>query len=169
MASMESTYLVDRAAEFLDRHKDKARSRPFAMVVGFPEPHSPFKFPDDWPRRYRPDQFAAPPVSETDRLDQPKVFADLTPDEVRGIQASYYTSLSFLDHQVGRVLDALDASGLADDTIVVYLGDNGYMLGQHGRFEKHCSYEPAVRVPLILRWPGHLPERPQGARPGRAG
>jgi choline-sulfatase len=62
-----------------------------------------------------------------------------------------------LDHQIGKVLDALDASGLADDTIVVYLGDNGYLLGQHGRFEKHCFYENAIRVPWIVRWPGHLP------------
>ena len=158
MALMESTYQADRAAEFFDRHKDKSRSNPFALVVGFYEPHSPFKFPDDWPTRYRPDQFAAPTVAEGDRLDQPKVFAALTPEQVKGIQASYYTSLGFLDHQVGRVLDALGASGLADDTIVVYLGDNGYMLGQHGRFEKHCFYEPSVRVPLIVRWPGHLPE-----------
>ena len=155
--AMESSYLADRAAEFIGRHKDRARSRPFALVVGFPEPHSPFKFPDDWPRQFRPDEFAAPPVSEADRLDQPKVFAPLKPDEIKGIQASYYTSLAFLDHQVGRLLDALDGSGLADDTIVVYLGDNGYMLGRHGRFEKHCSYESAVRVPLILRWPGRLP------------
>ena len=158
MASMESTYQVDRAAEFFDRHKDGSRSNPFAMVVGFYEPHSPFKFPDDWPRRYRPDEFTAPPLAEGDRLDQPRVFAHLTPEEVKGIQASYYTSLAFLDHQVGRVLDALDASGLADDTIVAYFGDNGYMLGQHGRFEKHCFHEPSVRVPLIVRWPGHLPE-----------
>jgi arylsulfatase A-like enzyme len=154
-ASMESSYLVDRAAEFIERHKD--RSRPFALVVGFPEPHSPFKFPDGWKKRFQPDQFTAPAISEFDRLHQPKVFVPLKPDEVKGIQASYFNSLSFLDHQVGRVLDALKASGLGDDTIVVYLGDNGYMLGQHGRFEKHCSYESAVRVPLILRWPGHLP------------
>ena len=156
-AAMESTYLVDRSAEFIARHRDRGRSRPFALVVGFPEPHSPFKFPDDRGRRFRPEDFPVPPVSEADRRDRPKVFAALAPGEVRGVQASYFTSLSFLDHQVGRVLDALDASGLADETIVAYLGDNGAMLGQHGRFEKHCSYEPSVRVPLILRWPGRLP------------
>src|SRR5262249_49079069 len=53
--------------------------------------------------------------------------------------------------------DGLEASGLAENTIVVYVGDNGYMLGQHGRFEKHVLYEPAVRVPLVMRWPGRLP------------
>ena len=154
-ASMESSYLVDRAAEFISKHK--TGSKPFAMVISFPEPHSPFKFPDDWARRFRPEAFPVPTVSASDRLDQPKVFASLTPAEVQGIQASYFTSLAFLDHQVGRVLDALDASGSSNDTIVVYLGDHGYMLGQHGRFEKHCSFEPAIRSPLILRWPGHLP------------
>jgi arylsulfatase A-like enzyme len=157
-ASMESTYFVERITEYFERHKDKARSKPFALVVGFYEPHSPFKFPNEWKGRFRPDQFSDWPISETDRLEQPKIFADLKPEEVKGIQASYYTSMSFLDHQVGRVLDALDASGLAEDTIVVYFGDHGYMLGQHGRFEKHCSYDPAIRVPLIFRWPGHLPK-----------
>ena len=154
-ASMESSFLVERSAEFIEKHR--RGSKPFALVVGFPEPHSPFKFPDDWPRRFRPDEFAVSPVSDRDRVERPKVFAGLTPDEAQGIQASYFTSLSYLDHQVGRMLDALDRSGLAEDTIVVYLGDHGSMLGQHGRFEKHCLYEPAVRVPLILRWPGHLP------------
>ena len=156
-SAMESTYFVDHATKFFERHKDKSRSAPFALVVGFYEPHSPFKFPHEWKGRFRPDQFTASPISESDRLEQPKVFANLTPDDVKGIQASYYTSMSFLDHQIGRVLDALEASKLAEDTIVVYFGDNGYMLGQHGRFEKHCSYEPSVRVPLIFRWPGHLP------------
>ena len=70
--------------------------------------------------------------------------------------AAYYTSVEFLDKNVGRVLDALAESGHADDTLVIYSGDHGYMLGQHGRFEKHCSYEPAVRAPLIMRLPGRV-------------
>jgi choline-sulfatase len=156
LAAMESTYFIDHAKRYLDQHKNG--SKPFAMVVSFYEPHSPFKFPHEWKGRYKADQFTSPPVSDSDRIDMPKVFSKLTPEDVKGIQASYYTSLSFLDHQVGKVLDALDASGLAEDTIVVYLGDNGYMLGQHGRFEKHCFYDNAVKVPLIFRWPGHLPK-----------
>ncbi len=154
IASAESTFYVDRAGEFFLHHEHE----PFALVVGFPEPHSPFLFPNDWPRRFDPSEFSAPELTEFDRRDQPRIFREITPDQSKGIQAAYYTSMSFLDHQVGRVLDALDASGLADSTIVVYLGDNGYMRGYHGRFEKHCFYEQAVRVPLILRWPGHLPE-----------
>lgn len=151
-SAMDSTYFADHAIAFLSR----PRNRPFAMVVGFYDPHSPFRFPREWQGRYRPGQFPAPALTEADRRDQPRVFQKVRPDEVRGIQAAYYTSLSFMDHQAGRILDALDASGQADNTIVIYMGDNGYMLGQHGRFEKHCFYEQAVRVPLIVRWPGRL-------------
>jgi choline-sulfatase len=57
---------------------------------------------------------------------------------------------------VGRVLEALERSGEAANTLVVYTGDHGYMLGQHGRFEKHCSYEPAIRAPLLVRHPGKV-------------
>jgi choline-sulfatase len=155
-ASMESTFYADRAIEFLDRRR--ADAKPFAMVVSFYDPHSPFRFPREYQGRFRPEQFSVPPISDFDRRHQPRIFRPLTPENVRGIQAAYYTSLSYVDHQVGRVLDALDASGLSKNTLVVYVGDNGYMLGQHGRIEKHCFYEPSVRVPLIMRWPGHLPE-----------
>lgn len=153
--SMESTYFADRALEYLQHQR--TGDRPFALIASFYDPHSPFHFPDDWDRRFRPEDFPVPPVSERDRLEQPEIFASLTPDEVRGIQAAYYTSLSFVDAQVGRLLRGLDGLGLARRTLVVYVGDNGYMLGQHGRFEKHCFYEPSVRVPLIVRWTGCIP------------
>ena len=155
--AMEATFFADRSAAFFDRHKD----RPFALVVGFNEPHSPFKFPDDWPRRYSPNDFDAPTVSHADRASMPKIFQELTQAEVKGIRAAYYTSISYVDSKVGRILDALESSGLAENTVVVYLGDNGYMTGQHGRFEKHCFYEPAVRIPVVIRWPEHLPEGAQ--------
>jgi choline-sulfatase len=151
---MESAYFADHAVEYLRRPHE----RPFALVVGFYDPHAPFRFPDEWGGRYRPVEFAPPTLGEADRQAQPRAFRSLKPGEYQGIQAAYYTSLSFVDHEVGRVLDALDASGLAANTVVVYVGDNGYLLGEHGRFEKNCFFEPAVRVPLIVRWPGHLPE-----------
>jgi choline-sulfatase len=150
---MQSTYFVDRALEYLRQRRD----RPFAMIVSFHDPHSPFAFPDDWDRRFRPEEFLVPPVSERDRQEQPEIFASLTPDDVRGIQAVYYTSLSFVDAQIGRLVRGLDDLDLSGRTLVVYLGDNGYMLGHHGRFEKHCLYEPAVRIPMIVRWPGNIP------------
>jgi len=64
--------------------------------------------------------------------------------------------VSFLDRNIGVVLDTLRRLQLEDDTLVVYMADHGYSLGQHGRFEKHCCYNPALRVPLILRFPGRI-------------
>ncbi len=151
--SMEATYFVNEAIRVIKANQH----RPFAMVVGFNEPHSPFAFPREWQGRFKPSQFEVPPVSERDRLEQPAIFAALKPREVLGIQAAYFTSLSFMDSQIGRLIDALDEAGLSRQTLVVYVGDNGYMLGQHGRFEKHCFYEPAVRIPLIMRWPDRIP------------
>jgi choline-sulfatase len=154
VAAMESTYFVDRAISYMNEQSD----RPFAVVVGFYEPHAPFVFPREWKGRYDPRQFQVPPLSPQDRMDQPSVFGELSEDDFRGVQAAYYTSLSYMDFQIGRLLAALDRSGLGQDTLVVFLGDNGYLLGQHGRLEKNCFYEPSVRVPLIFRWPGHLPK-----------
>ena len=151
---MESAYFVDRAIEYMNGNRD----HPFALVVSFYEPHAPFRFPREWLGRYRPKQFQAASLSEQDREEQPRIFRQLSDNDFRGIQAAYYTSLSFMDAQIGRLLQALDESELGKNTLVVFLSDNGYMLGQHGRVEKHCFYEPAVRVPLIMRWPGHLPQ-----------
>src|SRR3546814_11295305 len=68
----------------------------------------------------------------------------------------YYRVLLGVDENVGRVLDFLDEQGLAEDTIVVYSSDNGFFLGHHGLFDKRLMYEPAIRVPMLLRWPGGL-------------
>lgn len=152
-SAMQATYYADRAADFFRRHK----AEPFFLVVGFTQPHSPFDYPRELAGTFRPECFPVPDVTDDDRRDQPLIFRDLTPDDVRGIQAAYTTSLHSVDRQIGRVLDSLDAEGLGEDTIVVVLGDNGYMLGEHGRFEKHVLYEPAVRVPLLVRWRGRLP------------
>ena len=153
-AAMESSFYVRAARTFLDAHRPDRDAPPFALVVGLYEPHAPFKFPDGWQPHYRAADFPDQPATDRDRADRPQVFAGLTAAQGRGIAASYYTSLGYMDRQVGRVLAALDEAGLADDTVVVYLGDNGYLLGEHGRFEKHCFYEGAVRVPLIVRRPG---------------
>ena len=106
--------------------------------------------------RHRPEEFHAPQPGPKDGWQIPEVFRSLTEQQKQGIIAAYYTSVEFLDENVGRVLAALEKSGQAKNTIVVYLGDNGYLLGQHGRFEKHCGYEPALRVPLIIRYPGKV-------------
>jgi len=149
---MPGTWYARQAIEFMTASKD----RPFFAQIGFNEPHSPFWFPVDAKDRFKPADMPVPKPGPEDTGQIPKVFADLTDADKQGIIASYYTSAAFLDVNVGRVLAALDSLGLADNTLVIYLGDNGYHLGQHGRFEKHCFFERAVRVPLIMRLPGRI-------------
>jgi choline-sulfatase len=151
-ADMAGAYFAREAARYLHEKRD----RPFFLVVSFYEPHSPFNFPVEFRDRHKPESFTVPKPGPEDDDQIPAVFRDLTDREKQGITAAYYTSVEFLDKNVGIVLDALKQSGKERDTLVVLLGDHGYLLGQHGRFEKHCCFEPAVRAPLLLRYPGKI-------------
>ncbi|HWB10572.1 MAG TPA: sulfatase-like hydrolase/transferase [Pirellulales bacterium] len=146
---MSGTWLAQQAADYL---RD-ASGEPFFLMVSFYEPHSPFLFPVEYQGRRDPRSFTVPPVAPQDAWQVPAIFRDLTDEQKQGIMAAYYTSVEFVDKNIGLVLDALQASGHDEDTLIILTGDHGYMLGQHGRFEKHCSYEPAVRAPLIIRPP----------------
>jgi choline-sulfatase len=156
-ADMSGTYFAAQADRFLN----EARDKPFFLFVSLYEPHSPFNFPVEDRGRVDSKQFDVPPLEPQDQWQIPAVFRDLTPREKQGIAAAYYTSVAFLDRNVDRVLAALEKSGQADRTLVIYTGDHGYLLGQHGRFEKHCSFEEAIRAPLLIRCPGLV-------RPGSA-
>lgn len=149
---MKGTYIAQQGTKFLREHKDD----PFALWVSFHEPHSPFDFPLEYRDRFDPARFETPRVGPEDGWQIPLIFRDLSPAEKRGIISSYYTSVSFLDRNLGVVLDELRRLNLERDTLVVYMADHGYSLGQHGRFEKHCCYDPALRVPLIIRFPGRI-------------
>ncbi len=152
---MRSDYTVSQALKFLDENK----SKPFALWVSLQEPHSPYDFPVEDRDRFAPASFTPPRVGPEDAWQIPKIFRDLSGDEKRGINASYYTSVRFLDRNMGKVLSRLDELKLSDNTLVVYMADHGYCLGHHGRFEKHCGYDQALRVPLIFRWPGKVSQR----------
>ncbi|MFN3321867.1 MAG: sulfatase [Bryobacteraceae bacterium] len=149
---MKSTFLAGQVDRFLEEY----RSKPFALWVSFQEPHSPFDFPIEHRERFDPTRFTPPQVGKEDHWQIPLIFRDLSDDDKSGIAAAYYTSTRFLDRSVGRVLDKLRQLGLEENTYIVYMADHGYNLGQHGRFEKHCGYDPALRVPLIMRFPGRV-------------
>lgn len=151
-SEMKAAFLVDKVISFLEDYRDE----PFALWASFHEPHSPFDFPIELRDRYRLAQFQAPDVNPEERAQIPLVFRDLNPGEVTGIRAAYFTSVAYLDQNIGRILQAVKGLGLDRETLVVYASDHGYMLGEHGRFEKHCGYEPALRVPCILRWPDRI-------------
>ena len=149
---MKSTWMAQQACAYLQEHKDDR----FALWVSFQEPHSPFDFPIENRHAYRASEFEVPTVGPEDPAQVPLIFRDLTPADKQGIIASYYTSVNYLDRNVGVVLSKLRELDLDRDTLVIYMADHGYSLGQHGRFEKHCCYEPALQVPLLMRWPGRI-------------
>src|SRR2546425_3723178 len=128
-SDMAGTYFAEQAIQYLQ----KQRQKPFFLMVSFYEPHSPFHFPVEYRGRHRPEEFHAPQPGPEDDWQIPEVFRSLTEQQKQGVIAACYTSVEFLDQKVGRVLAALEKSGQAKNTIVINLGDNGYLLGQHGR------------------------------------
>lgn len=151
---MRSTWQLEQAKSWLTTHHQDA---PFALWLSIQEPHSPFDFPTDDQSRFLPTDFQPPQVGPEDHWQIPLIFRDLTHTQKQGIIAAYHTSTHFLDRNMGRMLNHLNALGHANDTLVVYMADHGYSLGHHGRFEKHCFYQPAMQVPLIFRLPGVIP------------
>lgn len=138
-----------------------ASGQPFFIAAGFYRPHVPEVVPAAWFDLYSPEQVAIAqttpeqlaavlPASRTWTPDH----LGMTPDEQRQFIHAYYAATSFMDAQVGRLLAALDELELADDTIVVFTSDHGFLLGEHGQWQKQLLFEESARVPLIIRVPG---------------
>lgn len=149
---------ADRAIQILNRVKDK----PFFLAVGFVRPHVPLVAPKKYFDKYNRSEMVAPIVPEDDLEDVPGIIRGykanrttygVTPELHKGLLQAYYASISYMDAQVGRVLDALEEYGLAEQTIVVFTSDHGYMLGQHHKFQKQHLFEESTRVPFIISVP----------------
>ena len=80
----------------------------------------------------------------------------MSAEDKQGINAAYYNSVRYLDQNIGALIELLKKHKRYENTMIVYMADHGYCLGHHGRFEKHCGYDPALRVPLMMRWPGRI-------------
>lgn len=145
----EGTFFASKAIEFLEQKSNQ----PFCLWLSFYEPHSPFDFPVEYAGMFDPKKSPVGKLGPEDGGQIPKVFSDLTEEEKQGIVAAYYTSVSYLDKNIGLALAALKRLKLDENTLVVYVGDHGYNLGHHGRFEKHSFWETAVRAPLIVSYP----------------
>lgn len=148
--------------------RDPARhSQPWALNVSFIAPHFPFVVPERFWNLYPPDEIDLPVIPEGHLENQHPVYTrmrqmfglpEFTEREIRRARAAYYGLVTYLDEKIGHLLDALDAEGLADDTLVVYTSDHGEMAGEHGMWRKSNFYEHSARIPLVMRWPGRLPE-----------
>jgi arylsulfatase A-like enzyme len=141
-----------------------ADKTPFFLGVGFYRPHTPYVSPKKYFDMYPQDTIVVPDVPEgyMDTLPQPaqdtltrkKEQVDLPDETARKAIQAYYASITFMDAQVGRVLDALEKTGLDKNTIVLFTSDHGYHMGEHGYYQKMTLFENATRVPLIISVPG---------------
>lgn len=155
-----SELFSDAAVDFLRAHD---AATPFLLYVAFMAPHDPRTMPREYLDLYDPDTIELPPNfmpahpfdnGEMDVRDERLAAKPRDPAEIRRHIAEYYAMISHLDAQIGRILDALDASGQAENTIIVFAGDNGLALGRHGLMGKQSLYDHSVHVPLILAGPG---------------
>lgn len=144
-------------------------AQPVFLAVGFARPHLPFCAPKKYwdlhdPAKLPLAAITTPPAGApayagktTMELNQYEPVPDrgAVPEEMqRKLMHGYYASVSFVDAQIGRVVDEVEKLGLASDTIIVLWGDHGWHLGDHGMWTKHTNYEQATRIPLVIVAPG---------------
>lgn len=160
-AGRHSSELIGETAVQFIRGYD--REQPFFLYTAFLAPHDPRTMPEEFRAMYDPDAMRLPPnfmgghpFDNGDLRGRDEMLAGFprTPEETRRHLAEYYAMISHLDAQLGRVMDALADRGLLEETIIVFAGDNGLALGQHGLFGKQSCYQHSVRVPLIFAGPG---------------
>lgn len=152
---------TDFAIEWMKRNHD----RPFSMVVGFKSPHSPrggANLPERLRGLYEGEASRTVPNMKLSAIFNPPVRKG-EEDKPRGLSANavhldYLRHVRGADENLGRLLDALDALGLREDTVVVYTSDNGYYLGEHGLGDKRSIYEESLRVPMLVRYPKLFPK-----------
>ena len=163
----DEAYYDGRVAAEAVRVLGEVKDRPFFLAVGFWKPHAPFNAPKRYWDLY--DRARLPALDGRRPAGAPEIaFHDsreilglpgpgrisATPELEREMRHGYFANISYLDAQLGKVLDALDRAGRAADTIVVFVGDHGYHLGEHGLWGKTSTFELDARVPLLVAAPG---------------
>ncbi len=160
-------WVADEATKWLTELM--ATDSPWFLAVGFFKPHLPFAAPKAWFDRHDPADFDPPPNAS--RPSWPSGWhgsgefrgnyghqgRDPENDEAyaRQLRHAYAAAVSYMDHQLGRLLETLDRLDPDRETVVVIWGDHGFLLGEHAIWGKHCLYEEALRSPLIIRQPGN--------------
>ncbi len=156
-------YVGRRAVQCVDAFPD---DRPTCLFVNFPGPHDPWDAPGRYATMYDPSHSPPPipvprrPRTLPDRAAAKLDFAPeprLTADVIAAIRANYGGKASFVDDWCRRIFDAYASRGWLDDLLVIITSDHGEMAGDHGRVYKRTFHESALRVPLIVRWPGRIP------------
>ena len=155
LMAKDADWVLERCAR--DKH------RPFFLAVGFFRPHTPYVAPKEpWFDMYDVHQIPVVQGIKADQVDIPeaglasqkKEQNQLTDDLRRQARHAYCASISFMDAQVGRVVDSLDRLGLAENTVIVFTSDHGYHMGEHGLWQKMSLFEESARVPMLIVAPG---------------
>lgn len=158
-----SELVCDAAIDFIGRAET---DHPFFAYIAFLAPHDPRTMPEAFRTMYEGEEIELPPnfmgghPFDNGALhirDEELAAFPRDPEDVRTHIAEYYGMISHLDHQLGRVIEALETRGVLDNTVIVFAGDNGLAVGQHGLMGKQNCYDHSVRVPLIFAGPG-IPE-----------
>ncbi len=147
----------------------KQNTKPFFLAVGMAKPHLPFVAPKKYWDLYDPKEIYVPAFqklpagapgfvghnnSELRSYGDIPNSGDIGEDLARRLRHGYYAATSYMDAQVGLVLDALEKEGLAENTVIVLWGDHGWQLGEHGLWHKHTNFEVSARAPLLISMPG---------------
>lgn len=155
--------MVANTAVMLMRNvvNNRKKKEPFFIAAGFYRPHCPYIAPKKYFDMYPIENIKLPERSATDWDNKPEAAMynkplnwGLNEDQQKKILQSYYASVTFMDAQVGKLLDGLDELGIADNTIIVFWSDHGYNLGEHGQWMKQSLFDQATRTPLIISIPG---------------
>jgi arylsulfatase A-like enzyme len=155
---------TDMAIDFVRKHAGK--DKPFYLTLSMGTPHDPWgpkNVPAEYLEMFKDVEFTLPPNwSDTpdpymDRNADPAKWLSIWKPNMPGYQRVYYAMTANLDHNVGRLMQAVKDAGIEDDTIIVFTSDHGEMFGANGRVWKLTFYDPSARVPMLIRWPGQVP------------
>jgi arylsulfatase A-like enzyme len=162
LTATQAIAILDSRARGGEFSKFIRPEEPFFLAVGFVRPHVPLVAPKSMFDLYDEDSIPLPYVPEGDLDDLPEPAAAmanegrywLTEKQQKQSIAAYYASVTYMDQQVGRLLDALDRLGQRENTIVIFTSDHGYNLGEHTMWQKLSLFEESARVPLLISAPG---------------
>ncbi len=156
-----------KIAEFAVQKLKSNLKEPFFLAAGFYRPHVPWYVPDKWFENYPLDRITEPEIDPNDLDDLPEISRQvheipampqrdwmIANNETTNAVQAYLASITFVDAQVGKVLNALEKSPYLENTIVVLFSDHGYHLGEKHRWAKHSLWEEATKVPLMIYVPG---------------
>ncbi len=146
--------LTELSLAWIEQHRDK----PFALYLSHKAVHLPMTPSSDWDGRYDGEPVQLPPEADSWLAFADGNFKHFLWDPLEAKMRDYAETAAAMDEQIGRLLTRLDELGLADNTVLIYAGDNGYLWGEHRLIDKRWSYEESIRIPFLLRYPRRLVE-----------